>query len=380
MATDPRRCVLADVPKLGFGPQSDIFCSALRIALEHMGDAEAKYHNLLGWSGRGYRICWSDRMFFWDRHMDKADPDPEQYLRTDYETAAAAAAAAGYEGQILLNAACCRPEAASCGEQGDAGAMRELVTDSIREGRPVVVAMSLSAEHWAPEWSLITGYDEGGATVVGWSCHQGEDPWKAEIDFEPDGAFRLGNWEANAVAAVRLCGSRQDVDRAALEKRALELGTTLARGREDGLDTWGVSSYEAWARALEAEDLADLEDPVLKGRMQYHIHYVGHLAAQRWYTSVFLKEMEATPWSASDVLRAAACYADIHEFMWECWKVAGGYWRDEDDELPRFREPAARAEIAGIVRAAGRQDGRALEHMEVALEAWDKTHGYYIHS
>ena len=380
MATSRQRCMLADVPKLTFGPQSDTFCSALQIVLQYMGDPELAYHHLLGWSGRGFKLCWSDRRFFWDRHMDQADADPEWYLRIDYQTAAAAVVAAGYAGQVVTNTACLHPSSVSGGARGDAGVMRDLVIASINQGRPVLAALSLSAEHWAPEWSLITGFDDNGTTVLGWSCLQDEDPWQTEIGWEPDGTFRLGDWETKTVAALRLCGTPQDIDDGARAEHALRLGADFARGREDGLETWGVSSYVAWARALEADDLTNIEDDVLTGRMQYHIRYVGHLAAQRWYSSTFLRQLQAPVFCVSDVLHTAACYARIHELMWDCWQVAGGYWRDEVEEVPKFRDPVVRSRIAGIIRAAGELEARTLAHQASALASWDKMHGHYTAS
>ncbi len=370
MTTNAHHCVLTNVPKLSFGPQSDTFCAALHIALQYMGEPESTYDRLIGWSGRGFRICWSDRLFFWDQHLGKADADPEQYLRTDCDTAVVAVSAAGYEAQMLT----------VTDERPDVAAMRALVRDSIYAGRPVLAALSLSRQHWAPEWSLITGYDADGATVTGWSCFQDEEPWKEEVDLEPDGTFRLSDWETRTVTAVRLSGVHRRQDEDALGKQALELGVSYARGRQDGLDAWGVTSYAAWAQAVEAADLTDLDAHLLKGRMQYHIRYIGHLAAQRWFTSAFLKQLHAPVFCVSDVLHAAGWYARIHELMWDCWQVAGGYWRDEDGELPKFRDPATRSQIAAIIREAGELDARALQHLETALSAWDKNHGYYMAS
>ena len=112
--------------------------------------------------------------------------------------------------------------------------------------------------------------------------------------------------------------------------------------------------------------------------MQYHIRYVGNLAAQRWFTSCFLKELDAPVFCVGDVLHAAGCYARIHELMWDCWQVAGGYWRNEDEEVQKLRDPSIRSQIASIIRAAGDLDARALQHLETAVRSWDKTHAYYM--
>ena len=80
------------------------------------------------------------------------------------------------------------------------------------------------------------------------------------------------------------------------------------------------------------------------------------------------------------MLHASANYAQIHELMWECWKVAGGYWRDSDAELKKFKDAGTRREIAAIVRKAGELDRSAVSYMESALASWDKSHSYYMES
>ena len=61
-STDQRK-VIPDVEKLEFGPPSDIFSQALKIALCHMGDP-IEYEQILCISGRAFKICWDDEMFF----------------------------------------------------------------------------------------------------------------------------------------------------------------------------------------------------------------------------------------------------------------------------------------------------------------------------
>lgn len=380
MAQSDQRNVLSGVDKLSFGPQSDTFCSALSIALSHMGESGVEYHNLLCRSGRGFQICWNDQFFFWDRSMERPQADPEYYLRKDYASAAAAVEASGYDCKAIVNAECSHPEEGG-GSVGSGQAVRDLVIGSVNEGRPVIAAFSVSAKHWAPEWSLITGYDEGGDTITGWSCFQDEEQEKEELELDPEGYFRRGEWEKDTVAVVAICGNRGvAADSGRADRRVLENGTSLSKGGVTGYEARGSESYRAWAEAVEDGGIEDLSDEVLRGRLQYHTNYVGHLAAQKWYTSVCLKDMEMKGWNVSDVLYAAGSYAGIHELMWDCWKVAGGYWRDPEEEVGKFRDPEARQEIAAIIRRAGTLDEAAVSHMAGALGAWDKSHAYFMKS
>lgn len=275
MNGNPQRCVLESVPRLNFGPQSDVFTSALAIALQFMGYEQIEYHSLLGWSGRGFSLCWSDQRL-------REDPDEMWYLRSDFDSATAAVAATGFAGQVRPHADCQHAVDSQRGPQADAAELRDTVLDGITTGRPVIVQLSLAADPWQPEWALVTGYDDNGATLLGWSCFQ-EEP------------FALPQWEPLTVAVVSLAGTARQIDARQIDtsqrdRQAVELGVEVSRTRREGPNTWGVSSYEAWAGAVEADDLCDLSDTALLGAMRYHSHYVGHLAAQRWYTGSFLRE------------------------------------------------------------------------------------------
>lgn len=378
MKTPDQRLVIPSVEKLEFGPPSDIFSQALKIALCHIGES-VEYEQILCISGRSFKICWNDEMFFWDRFADEPDPDPEYYLRSDYESAAGAIESMGYESAIVINDECTHPGKNISDNHGDNRAIRNLILTSIREGRPVIAQLSASSERWAPEWSLITGYDDNGAVINGWSCFQNEKKEKEELDFEPEGYFRKNDWEKDAVAAIRIGGEKKvsDID---LERQALEYGVSLSRESVKNNASLGFATYERWARALEDESNGSVDDDVLKGRLHYYTHFVGHLAAQKWYTASFLKDMNIRVGSICDALHAAANYAKIHELMWECWKVAGGYWRDSNGEIGKLRDAENRREIAAIIREAGQLDRAAVAYLEPALASWNKTHAFYMKS
>ena len=372
--------VISHVGKLEFGPPSDIFSQALAIVLSHLGES-IEYQEILCTSGRAFKICWSDEMFFWDRFAEQPDPDPEGYLRSDYDSVDSAIQTAGYQSEIIANITCEHPEQnASVSRRADGQGIRDLVIDSIGAGRPVVALMSAAHERWAPEWTIITGYDEGGEIVTGWSCFQNEEREKEELEFEPEGYFRKRDWERDTPVVVRLSGAKAEVDRKALGRDALQFGIDLSPGSAEGHESRGFETYARWACAVEDGDIENLDEEILLGRLHYHIHFIGHLAAQKWYTCAYLKDMEKKGWNVSDVLHAAARYAKIHELMWDCWKLAGGYWRDAQAEVGKFRGPETRREIAAIIRAAGKLDRAAVTHLESALGAWDKSHSFYINS
>ena len=374
----PSRKVLENVKRLKFGPESDIFVQAVQIALNYGEDKGLPYHDILCWSGRAFKVCWSRRMFYWDRFLKSPDPDPEGALRRDYASARLTVERTGHVCDLVLNTDCRRPESSVSQVQSvEADGIRERVMAGINEGRPVPVQLSLSPEHWAPDWCLITGYDASGDIVIGWSCFQDEKEHTEGIDFEPDGTFRKANWEPDLLAVVRIGSGGEDIDRKESGKHTLTEGVSLSPGFTDEHLGWGFEAYEAWAQSVADPENETVDLEVLKGRMNYHKHFVGHLASQKWYTSASLKSAETKVWSVSDTLHASANYAKIHELMWECWKVAGGYWRDTDTEVPKFQSQAVRDQIVAIIREAKALDEAAVVCLQAGLGSWDRSHGDY---
>jgi hypothetical protein len=375
------RFVLSDVPRLVFGRESDVFTNAVTHVLNVRGHGDVKYHDLLGASGRGFLVCWDPRAFFWNRYGDKPDADPELYLRTDLSTLAAVASAAGHTCKILTTSDCAHPLPPSEHARAVEGAsLREIVVGELTEtNSPVVALMSLSPTIWAPEWSLVTGYDDEGRVLTGWSCFQDDAKHAQGVDFEPSGYFRRNAWERDLVAIVTI-GRERDAQRSEAAHGRAAVERAIAYGQPSTRDeqSWGIAAYDTWAASLVEQDNGTMGDDVLSGRLEYHGSFVGHLAAQKWFSGEFLSHLPHSPWTKSGLLHAAACCARIHELMWECWRVAGGYWRDHAKELAKFRTQSARGLIAALVREAKEADREALRQLGLALDNWGKDHGAYM--
>ena len=391
MTIKEKRHVLSGVRKLQFGPESDVFSNALRIVLSHLEGKNIEYRDILCMSGRAFKLTWNNRFWNWEKFMDKPGPDAEYYLRNDYETVRDAFEAAGYEHEILFNRGCRDPEEKKYGalaRRKDYGAfvnnedIRKRVLQSIDdEERPVFALLSVTGELWAPEWCIITGYDDSGDVITGWSCFQDTPEGKKHVQYEPDGYFRLKKWEKEAVTIV-LVGPRKEqaLSEEEVARRVLEYAVRYSQGSVKDQESMGFDSYTAWAKVIEDESITSMDYRILEGKILYHRHFIGHLAAQKWYTSDYLHNMKHKGWNVSDVLYASANYAKIHELMWDCWKIFGGYWRDIKGEVEKSRDGKAHQEVASIIHKAKKLDMDAVDHLKSALENLAKTHGYYLSS
>ncbi len=155
-----------------------------------------------------------------------ASADPLDGFRRAFE-------AAGYACQFALKRDFAQshgyPQAQDYGEDD----FRALIVQSIRDtGRPVIAFGVVGP----PECSLITGYDEGGDVLIGWSFFQDEAWCNAGVEFEPSGYFRKRNWFADTHGLI-LIGDKQQAARAARDSPpgAARGAGTDAHARRPGL-------------------------------------------------------------------------------------------------------------------------------------------------
>ena len=135
----------------------------------------------------------------------------------------------------------------------------------------------------------------------------------------------------------------------------------------------GQAAYDAWLAAIEADD-GDASDKEMVNRLVFHAMVLaGDLASNRHHACTFLNAMEEKGWNAYALHYAAGNCAAIHNLVWDCWKIAGGFWVPPDAGVPRFRDRENRRQIAEIIREMKRLDGDTVKQMQVALDGWDTT-------
>ena len=137
----------------------------------------------------------------------------------------------------------------------------------------------------------------------------------------------------------------------------------------------------AWEKAILDESNSNADSEILKGRMGYYTNFIGYLAAQKHYSHESLKWLASSAfiWNVHDILHAAANYANIHAICWEIWKIVGGYWRtDIDNEISIFKNPDKREQVTKLINRIHKLDISAVQHLQNALDNWDKSHQFYL--
>lgn len=373
MATVPHRLVLESVPRVGFyegGPAcpEDIpFPSVMRALMEYFNEEDfgcrsrhtlkpgckvsCSYAFYLGVSGVASFLSWKPGWEDDNVEIMYMSDDPRVPFDRAFQ-------AVGYEYEIVGVEADRDNEALS----------RRRIIESIQAGRPVLAFGPIGP----PEAAIVTGYDEGGDVLIGWSFFQNFPEFNAGVEFEPSGQFRKRDWFSYPPGfSFIVIGQKQP--RPPLSetyRRALEWMVQVARTPVTFGDRHnGLAAYTAWAEHLMHDEDFPNDEAILRQRHDVHNSVVGIVAEARWLGSQFLIQASDPDIlhyrMAEDLLHAAACYAAEHDLMWRLWDLAGG--NGNPDAYRHFADPAVRRQMVPLIQQARDKDAQGIEYIMQAL-------------
>ena len=370
------RFILKDVPQLSFHggrgkcPEGSPFGSVMRVLMEYFKEdgfgcrscrklkpsckIPCSYAYFMGVSGAASFLSWKPGWSFDNLDISyMSDNDQEPIERALMST--------GYEYQFFSMEE----------DRGHENFFRQKIIESVKNGKPVLAFGPVGP----PEASLITGYDNGGEVLIGWSFFQ--DEFTAELEFEPSGQFRIRDWGQYPDGfSFYIIGEKKEkplLSRTvigALQWMLEVTHTALTFGKRHN----GLAAYSAWAEHLLREEDFPNEESVLRMRYQVHNAVVGMVADARWYGSQFLiqaSDPEIIHFSViEEILHAAACYAAEHHLMWELWDLAGGF--DNPDGHRQFADLSVRKKMSAIIKESRVKYLKAAEHIRQALTKIDQ--------
>ncbi len=369
-----KRFKLEGVPRVEFfkgGPRcpEDItFPSVLRAILEYLGEDDfgcrtcrglkpgskipCAYAHFIGVTGVASFLNWKPGWEMDNVEIMYMSDDPAAPFARGFEAAGYASELHGFGTERNTEAHC-----------------RERIMSSIQNNLPVLAFGPIGP----PESALITGYDEDGDVLIGWSFFQDMPEFNAGLEFEPTGEFRKRDWfqYEPGFSFVTLGEKRERPPLADLYRKALAWMLQVARTpKTSGGRANGLAAYGAWAEQLLRDEDFPNDEAALRQRYDVHNNVAGMLAEARWYGALFLIEAATNPPDEDfripeALLSAAACYAAEHRLMWRLWDLAGGIANPE--AYKSFADPGKRREMAGVIRAAGEKDRQATDHIEKAL-------------
>lgn len=375
----PQRILLDGVPRVAFYegqrcPEDFPFQTCLRAWLEYRGEllgcqhaagdpsrAGCTYAYLIAASGHGSGLTWHAHQ--WDganQSIAIGFPDPNTPFRRTL-------AAVGYTYELAGNAdgSHASGDGINClGHYEDEATLRERIVSSLVDGRPCIGFGIVGP----PEACLLTGYDEQGDTLLGWSMFQQWPECTVGVEFEPSGQFRKRDWYADT-SAIMTIGPGRDPAWQVPYRKILANNLEALRPASFHDRDHGLAAYAPWATDL-------LEDPGFQSgdlgllRMLHMVHMdaVGSIAEGRWYTQLVLEEAATHfPEAAEPIRKAARLYREQHDLMWKVWDAGGGNGMEEVN-VRALARPESRQAVAALLPQAYDLDARALEQLERATQ------------
>jgi len=346
----PAKLVLEGVPKVQFGQSehggSISFPSSLATVMHYLGEDPAyDYTYLLGTSGAAFAMLWGQEP--WTYIPDLTDP---AISASWLEPVERAFRSVGYGFEYVHKG------------EGEAP-LRERIVASIRNGLPVLATAIVGPG----TCGIITGYDEGGAVMVGWSYFQGMAEHGEAEDFEPCGYYRKRGWYADAHRALFIGPKGDDPPVAETYGDALQWAVELAE-METLLDCHcGPAAYAAWAEAqLNDDDFPEGDLEALLERVDCNFGAIIAVEARRHAAMFLRRAAEHTP-DLAELDQAAAAYDAEAEALLDVYKAQGASGPHDESGALGLSDRARREEMASLILKAGEHDAEAVGHIRVAL-------------
>jgi hypothetical protein len=218
---------------------------------------------------------------------------------------------------------------------------------------------------------VVTGFDEGGDVLIGWSFFQQTEDFSSDVQFEPTGYFRKRNWYRDTDQVLVLGEKREGRPLREVFRDALEWAVELIRTPLVHNDrASGLAAYQSWADAVLCdEEFADKRDDELLHRYMAHQDAAGTVAEGRWYAHNFLNKIQEDVPSPEELTRAAACFDREHSLVWKIWGLVGGPGMSAETAR-RFADQDVRAKTADLILQARDADREAADLIETALAEW----------
>jgi hypothetical protein len=320
------------------------FAASLVSALDCLGE-RVPYHAVMGASGAAFRFTINPEQWdFGNYSIRNIAADANEPVRRAF-------AATGYACELRAK-----------------GTRQEDVTaimDSIDRGFPVLAYSVVGPS----DYCIITGYDDGGEVLMGWSTYQ-DIRDDHNIPHDATGYFRKPGWHDNLRGYV-LIGEKGDIPPArAVTLDALRWAAHLMRTPSAGHLCTGLAALKLWADEMVDERyFAGLDQGALGWR---YVSATINITMLRDHTSAepFLRQAaEVVPDFQPELSSAADCYARMRVLRDRMDDVIDD--RFTEKAMKAFGDPDARKAFAGLILQIRDVEAEALAHVEHLLARCD---------
>lgn len=362
--------ILHGVPKVSYfnePPACTPYPACLHACLDYMGQ-DISYADLLAASGAAFRLMWNTTM--WDGAnvgILVMTEDPSEPLRR-------ALNAAGYSMELLCRDQDDQDLYAQCGGASDVrrGGKDHFIAFVKREidtGRPLIAFGIVGP----PEPCVITGYRDGGETLMGWSFFQDMPEYQGCINKTEEGYFIRSSWyeHPETIALLAIGEKRECPGLRSLAKDTLAYAASIMVPRQVRDYAGGAAAFDTWAARLD-DDTEFPENaplPMLFERLMCMTDALTMIGEGRYYAHKWTEDMaKRFPEAAGPLCWASEKLKKAHDCAWEIWALLGGMGMGEKQARNLARRDI-REKCISRIKKARQLDQEAAHYLKKAAEA-----------
>jgi hypothetical protein len=319
------------------------FASVLTSAMECLGE-NVPYHYVMGTSGAAFRFTLNPGEWdFGNYGIRNISEDPYEPIRRAVE-------AVGYE--YALCARSSRPEDTA------------RITASIDRGVPVPASGVVGPS----DCCIITGYDDDGDVLMGWSTYQ-DIPDDHNIPHDSTGYFRKPGWHDNLGGYILIGAKRERPPQRATYLSALRWAVHLMRTPRKGpRHVTGLEGLSVWAEEMTQERYFPVGDDQALG-MRYVSAAINmtmlrdHLSAAPFLRQAAQDEPDLAPGLAP----AIACYTEVYALRDRLDVLMSDNF--SPNAMKAIADPEVRRAYADVVLQIRDKEAEAIVHIAGLLAA-----------
>ena len=315
------------------------FASALVSAMTCLGES-IPYHYVMGTSGVAFRITLNPGEWdFGNYSIRNISADPYEPIRRAIESV-------GYEYTLC--------------EKGPRQDDAAKIMDSIDQGVPVLAFGVVGPS----DCCIISGYDEGGEVLLGWSTYQ-DIPDDHNIPHDVTGYFRKPGWHDNLGGYI-LIGMK--VERPSLQDiylDAFKWGVHLMRTPWMGHKCTGLEALRVWAEEMTQEKYFSDESALGQRYVSNAINIT--MLRDHCLAEPFLRQVaQDVPDFLPEASRAADCYGEVKRLRDKMDDLISDNFSEK--AMQAIGDPDIRRAFASILLQIRDKEEEAVSHIEHLLE------------
>jgi AraC-type DNA-binding domain-containing proteins len=346
--------VLYGVPRVGYGVYGCTpFPICLKAAANYLGE-DIDYDYAMVASGAAFRLAWDetewnggnvDIMLAYDESV-KAFKNGIEALGREFKILTR-------RNNLTISDIIKFSNTQSTAEKND---FINFIKTQIDLGRPCIGLGFIGP----CEACLITGYRDGGNTLLGWNFFQDSPEFATSVKFDESGYFITEKWwENESTVAVMSVGEK--VTEPAPVKQIVQNAITALTGRKVGKYAKGLNAYDAWKRAItdEREFPRGIIMPLLAERLMCQGDGMDCLADGRSNAASYFNKLSKKYPEQPLYAALAGKFGESAAGAMKMYETLGG-WERGEKQLAAFALPEIRTALAALIDICGKADTEAL--------------------